>query len=284
MKKPLPRVGQINFLNVLPLAYGYAHGAAEELAITRGVPAVLNNDILTGRLDIAGVSSILYARHPEKLLVLPHLCVGSFGPVESILLVSKKPIDEIEDDRIALTAKSATSHALLKIILRSGYGAFPDYRVQTLDPDPLTPIPEDATAALYIGDDALHLYHHASLSLYLYDLGSEWRRLTGRPMVYSLWVTTREFAERSPELLSSAYARIRAGLNFGRAHIGEAIHTVLGEKPFAEDELREYLSGSVITWDLDEKYIGGLKTFYQLAEKAGLIEKAPEIAFAPVEE
>ena len=284
MKKPLPRVGQINFLNVLPLAYGYARGAAEDLAITRGVPAVLNNDILQDRLDISNVSSILYARHPEKLLVLPHLCVGSFGPVESILLVSKKPIDEIEDDRIALTAKSATSHALLKIILRSGYGAFPDYRVQTLDPDPLTPIPEDATAALYIGDDALHLYHHASLSLYIYDLGAEWKKLTGKPMVYSLWVATRDFAERSPELLNSAYARIRAGLNFGIAHVDEAVRSTLGEKPFTESELKEYLSGGVITWDLSKTYLDGLKTFYQLAAKAGIIERVPEIAFAQVED
>ena len=100
--------------------------------IRRGVPAVLNSDIAAGRLDISNVSSILYARHAEKLCVLPHVCVSSDGPVESILLVSKKPIEELEDDPIALTAKSATSHALLKIILRSGYGANPRYTVQNL--------------------------------------------------------------------------------------------------------------------------------------------------------
>ena len=31
MPEPLPRVGHIDFLNVLPLAYGYAHGGADDL-------------------------------------------------------------------------------------------------------------------------------------------------------------------------------------------------------------------------------------------------------------
>ena len=144
MPEPLPRVGHIDFLNVLPLAYGYAHGGADGLAIERGVPAVLNSDLIAGRLDVSNVSSILYARHADKLRILRGPCVSTDGAVESILLLSRKPIEEIEDDRIALTAKSATSHALLKIILRSGYGAVPTYNVQSLSVE--HPIPEDATA------------------------------------------------------------------------------------------------------------------------------------------
>ena len=70
MPEPLPRVGHIDFLNVLPLAYGYAHGGADGLAIERGVPAVLNSDLIAGRLDVSNVSSILYARHADKLRIL----------------------------------------------------------------------------------------------------------------------------------------------------------------------------------------------------------------------
>ena len=53
-----PRVGHIDFLNVLPLSYSYNHGAAQGLALTRGVPAILNNDIINGRLDMSNCSSI----------------------------------------------------------------------------------------------------------------------------------------------------------------------------------------------------------------------------------
>ena len=147
-----PRVGHIDFLNVLPLSYSYNHGAAQGLSITRGVPAVLNNDIINGRLDMSNTSSIIYARHSEKLVILPDVCISTDGPVQSILLISKKPIESLKDDKIILTAKSATSHCLLKIILRS-YGAIPNYYVRHVGPD--KPIPDDATASLLIGDDAL---------------------------------------------------------------------------------------------------------------------------------
>ena len=113
-----PRVGHINFLNVLPLTWSYAHGAADGLQLTRGVPAELNSDIVNHRLDVSNVSSIVYARHSEELVVVPDVCVSTDGDVESILLASRKPIESLKDDKIILTAKSATSHCLLKIILR----------------------------------------------------------------------------------------------------------------------------------------------------------------------
>ena len=279
-----PKIGHIDFLNVLPLAYGYAHAGvpaelAEAIDLVRGVPAELNRDIAAGRLDISNVSSILYARHAEKLVVLPHLCVSSDGPVESILLVSRKPIDEIEDDAIALTSKSWTSHALLKIILQSGYGATPTYSIEDVSPD--HPIPDGKTAALFIGDDALYLYWHASPQLYTYDLGAEWKKLTGKRMVYALWVATRRFAEREPLLLKRAAARIEASFAYGLAHKDAAIRSVLGEKPFLYHELDEYLGG-VIRWDLTDDYLNGLRTFYIYAEKNHLIDKVPDIVFASV--
>ena len=202
-----PRVGHINFLNVLPLTWSYAHGADQGLAITRGVPAVLNNDIVNHRLDVAGVSSIVYARNSEDLVVLPDVCISTDGAVQSILLVSRKPIDDIKDDKIILTAKSATSHCLLKIILRGAYGAIPNYFVRHITPE--APIPEDATASLLIGDDALWLYHHKQPDLYYYDLGHEWKKMTGQKMVYALWVANKTFAEQNPAMLQLVYDRIR---------------------------------------------------------------------------
>ena len=176
-----PKVGHINFLNVLPLTWSYAHGAADGLQITRGVPAELNSDIINHRLDVSNISSIIYARHSEELVVLPDVCVSTDGDVESILLASRKPIESLKDDKIILTAKSATSHCLLKIILRLAYGAIPNYYVRHITPE--DPIPEDATASLLIGDDALWLYHHPREGFYYYDLGLEWKKMTGKKMV-----------------------------------------------------------------------------------------------------
>lgn len=274
-----PRVGHINFLNVLPLTWSYAHGADRGLSITRGVPAVLNNDIINHRLDVSNVSSIIYARSSEELVVLPDVCISTDGEVQSILLVSRKPIDDLRQDKIILTAKSATSHCLLKIILRGAYGAIPNYYVRHITPE--DPIPEDATASLLIGDDALWLYHHQQPGLYYYDLGTEWKKMTGKKMVYALWVANKTFAAQNPEMLQLVYDRIHRAFQTGLIHKKEAIESVLPDKPFTYEQLDTYL-GPTIRWDLTEEYLDGLRTFYELAHQMNLIEHIPEIQMANV--
>lgn len=274
-----PRVGHINFLNVLPLSWSYAHGADKGLILTRGVPAVLNNDIVNHRLDVSNVSSIIYARDSEELVILPDVCISTDGAVQSIILVSRKPIEDITDDKVILTAKSATSHCLLKIILRSAYGAIPNYYVRHVTPE--NPIPDDAAASLLIGDDALWLYHHQQPELYYYDLGVEWKKLTGKKMVYALWVANKEFASEQPEMLQLVYDRIRHAFTQGLQHKQSAIESVIKDKPFTYAQLDEYL-GPTIHWNLTDEYIDGLKTFYELAHKMNLIEHIPEIKLAAV--
>ncbi len=274
-----PRVGHINFLNVLPLSWSYAHGADKGLILTRGVPAVLNNDIVNHRLDVSNVSSIIYARDSDELVILPDVCISTDGAVQSIILVSRKPIEDIKDDKIILTAKSATSHCLLKIILRSAYGAIPNYYIRHVTPE--NPIPDDAAASLLIGDDALWLYHHQQPELYYYDLGAEWKKLTGKKMVYALWVANKNFASEQPKMLQLVYDRIRQAFTQGLQHKKAAIESVIKDKPFTYAQLDEYL-GPTIRWNLTDDYIDGLKTFYELAHKMNLIEHIPEIKLAAV--
>ena len=274
-----PRVGHINFLNVLPLSWSYAHGSDKGLILTRGVPAVLNNDIVNHRLDVSNVSSIIYARDSDELVILPDVCISTDGAVQSIILVSRKPIEDITDDKIILTAKSATSHCLLKIILRSAYGAIPNYYIRHVTPE--NPIPDDAAASLLIGDDALWLYHHQQPELYYYDLGAEWKKLTGKKMVYALWVANKNFASEQPEMLQLVYDRIRHAFTQGLQHKKAAIESVIKDKPFTYAQLDEYL-GPTIRWNLTDDYIDGLKTFYELAHKMNLIKHIPEIKLAAV--
>ena len=203
-----PRLGHIHFLNVLPLTYGLNNlNLKEGLELRNGVPAVMNNDLLTGRVDASEVSSIVYARNYEDLLVLPDLCVRADGEVRSILLVSKKPIEEINEDKIILTAQSATAHCLLKIIMAKAYDASPRYYTRNLTP--AHPVPNDATASLLIGDDALYVYHHQQKDkYYYYDLGREWKKLTDRCMVYAVWTVHKSFAQANPEGVQFIYDRL----------------------------------------------------------------------------
>lgn len=275
-----PRLGHINFLNVLPLTYSFHHdNFADGLKISNGVPAVVNNDLINHRLDAAEVSSIVYARNSEKLFLLPDVCVRSDSEVQSIILVSRKPIYDINEDKIILTAKSATSHCLLKIILRNGYDARPNYYVRHISPE--NPVPADATASLLIGDDALWLYHnHKKYDYFYYDLGREWKKMTGVGMVYATWVVNRDFVKQHHEETKMLYDRIYRGIQNGYAKKDEIIKSVLDDKPFTYDQVSVYLER--IRWNLTDEYLEGLKLFYSMAHDMNLIDHRPEIEVADV--
>lgn len=275
-----PRLGHINFLNVLPLTYSFHHdNFADGLKISNGVPAVVNNDLINHRLDAAEVSSIVYARNSEKLFLLPDVCVRSDSEVQSIILVSRKPIYDINEDKIILTAKSATSHCLLKIILRNGYDARPNYYVRHISPE--NPVPTDATASLLIGDDALWLYHNRKkYDYFYYDLGREWKKMTGVGMVYATWVVNRDFVKQHHEETKMLYDRIYRGIQNGYAKKDEIIKSVLDDKPFTYDQVSVYLER--IRWNLTDEYLEGLKLFYSMAHDMNLIDHRPEIEVADV--
>lgn len=275
-----PRLGHINFLNVLPLTYSLEHdNYADGIRIINGVPAVVNNDLINHRLDASEVSSIVYARNSEKLLMLPDVCVRADGEVQSIILVSKKPIYDINEDKIILTAKSATSHCLLKIIMRYAYDARPNYYIRHVSPE--TPVPSDATASLLIGDDALWVNHHQKkYDYYYYDLGREWKKLTGRCMVYATWVVNRQFANENPEAVKMLYDRIYRGIRHGYKKKDEIIKSVLNSYPFTYEQLDTYFER--IRWNLTDEYLEGLKTFYSMAHEMNLIDHKPEIEIADV--
>ena len=275
----VPRLGHIAFLNVLPLTYTLAHGAAEGLDLLRATPAQLNGRLEAKNLDVSGVSSITYARHADDLLVLPDVCIASDGDVRSVLLVSRVPAEQIGNARVLLSDKSASSHALLKIILRRTYDAAPQYETRALVPS--DPVPEGAAGALFIGDDALELYHHPPAGIYIYDLAQEWKRLTGARMVFGIWAAARAFAEAHPDALRLVHARIAQAFRDWDRVKAAAITEVLADGRFTRAQLTEYL-GSAVVWQLDEETLEGLRLFYQYAAEDGLIDHAPEIALARV--
>ena len=269
-----PRIGHINFLNVLPLNYFYTTDAAKNFSVTMGVPAFVNAQMKGGTLDVSLMSSIEYARQSENLFLVPKICIRAEGNVTSIILISRKPIEKLNGEIVAITAKSATAHCLLKIILAEGYNLKPAYVVKNLDVK--NPVPADATAALFIGDEALYLHLHRQKNFLYYDLGDEWQKLTGRQMVYAVWAARKFFAQNRPELLQKVCKKIYEGLQFGLQEKAAAINSVLDEKPFTFDELDKYLGG-VIKWDLTADGVDALKIFYRLAHKNNLLEKIPQI-------
>ena len=274
------RLGHIGFLNVLPLTYSLkCDQIASNITLDDDVPSKVNRHLLDKELDVSEVSSIVYAKHQDDFLILPGLAVRTFAKVTSILLVSKKPITEITTDNIALTKKSETSHALLKIILAKGYNARPNYTIENLSVH--NPVPDEFAGSLFIGDDALYIYNHKDeAKYYYYDLGAEWRRLTNTGMVYAIWIARKDWAATHKPELRKLQQELVAGFKNGMAKKPEIIRYAQESKDIATQELDTYLD--IIKWDLDTEHIAGLAKFYELAHELGLIERPVNLHFADI--
>ena len=145
------RLGRISYVNMAPVFYRL-DAEVEEI---QGVPTELNRRVLAGELDVAPISSIEYARNADRLRLLPRLCVSSEGAVDSIQLVSRKPLEQVRS--VAVTPESATSVVLTKVLLPEASHV---------------PLGEDADAKLLIGDAALKSAFEDPTPHY--DLGRLW--------------------------------------------------------------------------------------------------------------
>ena len=193
--------------------------------------------------------------------------------IQSILLISRLPVEELSGKRIALTTTSATSHVLLKLILARGYGVEPEYSAAYPDVDKML---ADADAALLIGDIALKHYIDPQ-DLFRYDLGAEWKKLTGKRMVYAVWAVSRKFAETESASSWNVFEIFKKSMDYSMEHLGEIAEYAAKWEPFSSSFLREYFRS--LRFDFGKEYQEGLLHFYKLAAEGGLLETVPSLEF-----
>lgn len=272
------RLGRIGYLNVLPLHYPLEQGIlAGDFELVSGPPAMLNTLMDQGRLDISGCSCIEYARHPEKYLIVPDLSIGSRGPVQSVLLLSRSRPQDLDGKTILVSAQTHTSAALVDLLLQQHIGVSPFY--QTGDATAILNAGERPEAILCIGDEALNLRRHPDYPQRM-DLGEAWREWTGQPFIFGLWIARREAAcARREEVKAGARLLIEAK-KWGQANLDLISAEAAKNSILSEAEMRSYFSGLV--YDLGAEELAGLELFYQLLAKAGVIPAPPELCFLPL--
>ncbi|HLO02301.1 MAG TPA: menaquinone biosynthesis protein [Symbiobacteriaceae bacterium] len=272
------RLGYIEYLNCLPVYWGIEQGIIDlPVAIKKGPPAQLNKLFIEGALDITPISSIEYARHPGDTVILPKLSIAADGRVTSVLLLSKKPLGELDGAKVALTSHSATSVVLTKIILGEKYGVKPTY--STMEPDAYQMLAE-ADACLVIGDPALRAVNDPKLKetfpeMQIYDLGQEFKDLTGEIFVFALWVIRREFVDRNPEGVKLVAELFQASRDWAVEHWEALIQEGAHRRNLPESAVRDHFTQ--IRHHFTPEYRRGLLTFYELAHKIGEIPAVPEL-------
>src|SRR5690349_18717682 len=107
------RISAISFLNTAPLMWDFDHGnRGRDFDIEYTLPSGCAEMLRTGAADIGIVPVVAYPQI-AGLKIVPNVAIASKGPVRSILLVSKVPIEEVKT--VAADTSSRTSVALARI-------------------------------------------------------------------------------------------------------------------------------------------------------------------------
>jgi chorismate dehydratase len=274
------RVGRIPYINCYPV-YGAVDRGIVPLAgqLVDGVPTALNQMMADGSLDVSVVSAVEYARDWQRYLLLPDLAISCDGPVQSVMLFSTRPASELDGAEVVVSRSSMTSVHLLELLFAHVWKAKPVFVAGNAEAADLrgTVADERGSARLVIGDAALMLRSGVLPApyTYVYDLGEEWKRWTGLPFVFAVWVAQKT-ADTTRAL--AVHAALIESRNWGLQHLAtlaEQAHQNTGV-PLAACE--EYLTG--LDWALGYPHLQGLTEFYRRLELAGKVGEA-KLAFLP---
>jgi chorismate dehydratase len=268
------KISAISFLNTAPLMWDFEHEPSQQIrenfVVDYTVPSQCAQALRAGEADI-GIIPVITTAEIADLVVLPDVAIAARDRVRSILLVSRRRLEEVRT--VAVDTSSRTSVGLVEVLLTKFYGGRRELR-------PMAPAMDEmlagCDAGLLIGDPAMMA---RTDGLYAYDLGELWRAQTGLPFVFAVWAVRK-----------AALAGMRAGLELGgifrrsRDHGLEPQNVAAIAREWAprmglgEAEIVRYLREN-IHYRLDEECRKGLALYFALAAECGVIARVPELEF-----
>ena len=290
---PAPlRIGKIRYLNCLPFFFGLEEKLREkglEAGFFESHPAAINRAMQEGTIDAAPMSSLEYLQHQDDYRLIHDLGIGARGFARSVVLISKKKIEQLDHAVIALSEESLSSAGLLRILLKQKYGLTNTYDSTEQDPEAML---QKYPAALLIGDGALFCEIKVTprsrpkpqgsslgewdgksphpLMIYKYDLATLWQEWTGKPFVFAVWAARREFAEQFSEQvhsLGTALSETLAkNLEDPQTFLKQAVGVAPADKKFCQ--LLGYFVS--LQFNLDSEMKEGLARYFELAHQEGL--------------
>jgi predicted solute-binding protein len=251
-----PRVCAVSYLNTVPLVWGLLRSPDAALRATFDLSFALPSDcsdrLAAGDADIGIVPVIEMAR--QKLEYFHGSGIACHGPVRSILLISKVPFGQIRT--LAADAGSRSSVMLARVILAEKYGAEPKVHAQ---PPDLAAMLGRADAALIIGDPALRL-DPSTLPFETLDLGGEWNKMTGLPMVFAVWAGRKETIQPRYEQALADSCR------YGVEHAPDIAREEAPLRRITEELARQYLTRHIV-YELGPRDYEGMKLYVESALK-----------------
>jgi chorismate dehydratase len=241
------RVGIVNYLNTRPLLYGLTRAPInEQIELTGDYPARLAEQLMNNEIDV-GLIPVAVIPQLQSHFIVGDYCIGTEGEIASVALFSEVPMNEIR--KVYLDYQSRSSVSLLKYLMKEYWGIDPEIIMAT--DDSYRKEINGTTAGLVIGDRA---FEQRKISTFIYDLGSEWKKITGLPFVFAAWVSTRKLPDDFIEVFNEANA-------MGLQHIDE----IVTETTFDLYDLKKYYALH-LSYRLDDVKRKGMEYFLEVTK------------------
>lgn len=268
------KVGRIPFLVCAP----YFHASLSGLPgvhFEDGTPRVLNAMLASGEIDCAPSSSLEYALHPDRYVLLPGLCTSGRGEVKSVLLLSQEPWEMLDEQSVTLSPHSATSNALFQVLSRFHMGVEPE----CLEEDERGNT--EPVAKVVIGDQALR-ESRTGRWLHRYDLVEEWSTWQGTPLPLGLWMVRAEAWQTKREKIIPYYTHLRQSLSsfFANPSAALKVWNEFYPLPFPLEEALKFFPTA--DYELKPAHEVGLHAFYGYCRELGLLRDDPGLRYIAV--
>lgn len=262
-----PRLGCVPYLNAKPLIAWFSMGEEAGADVVFDDPSLLGPMVKEGTLD-AAIASSFFAIADPSLKIAADVSISSNGPVRSVRLLSRKPVEEIES--LALDQASMTSNHLARIWLAEAHGRSPKVQARPAD---LESMLAEFDAAVLIGDAGMSANAEG---LHVVDLGEAWHDWTGLPFVWAVWVGKNGLTPQLAEQLRSAK-------DYGVRNVDEIASGAAHELGWDFEKCRDYLHHA-IDFDLGDRHLQGLALFAEKCRQHGFVRRdwSPEIVRPPV--
>ncbi|NJD78735.1 MAG: menaquinone biosynthesis protein [Candidatus Methanoperedens sp.] len=259
------RLGKIAFSNCDFPYYALENRKIEahDISITEAHPVGLAHLLFNGELDISPISSIMYAKR-DDLLILPGLSITSNDFTKSVLICSNGTfsLSDFEGKTLCIPETTASSATLIRIIFRL-YGI--NVNIKNCAGTDIGQMLTKGDAALLIGDSAISAIGKYRI---IADLGNEWKKLTGKKMVYALWAVREDFAQQHPDKVRYVLDTLLRSKDYAYKNVNEVANYIGRRKKIDCGFMREYLH--TLNYDFDEQSLESLELYFKYAKECGI--------------
>lgn len=236
------RISAVSYANTFPFLLGIDEKLeGDDFEITRDVPSACAEKLIKNKSDIGLIPVATIPLVPNANIISEY-CIGAIGAVETVMLMSKIPFEEIKT--VYLDSESRTSVQLVKVLAKYLWKKDWGYKILPADYDSN----DNVISMVLIGDKT----KTTSNFPFQVDLSEAWMELTSKPFVFAAWVANKPIPKDFVD-------RFNAALEFGINNIPRAIEKYGKDLKY---DLNNYLTNN-ISYPLDKDKEEGLSLFLE---------------------